>query len=71
MKLEDLIAECVAAKTGNKEFALHYYPSAGLWRAGIGNPTHSPLVGCSAEVNGEGKSAEEAVRALLQELGSL
>lgn len=64
MTLERIIAECIAAKPGNKEFALFF--DLGTWTAMVGNPSPSVTLG---EVYGEvvesGETATEAVTRLL------
>lgn len=68
--LSDAIDECIRLKVGNKEFALMYLADeAPLWRADIGNPNTSVLLGeINGEFRGEGETAEAAVAELLANL---
>lgn len=68
MNLSELIAACIAAKEGNKEFALFYIDD---WIAEIGNPVEAVMLGESAgEFFGRGSTPEEAVAALLEAIRS-
>ncbi|WP_276122633.1 hypothetical protein [Pararhizobium qamdonense] len=65
-KLSKLIAECVAIKQGNKEFALFYadYDAPGFkpWRAEIGNTSSAVSLGeAEAEFCGDGMTPKEAM----------
>jgi hypothetical protein len=65
--LSKLINECIAAKAGNKEFALFF--AGKRWRAEIGNRSQVVSLG---EVPGEfaaaGRTAKDAVSKLLAKL---
>lgn len=62
--LSDLIAQVIAAKTGNKEFALFYTGDG--WEAHVGNPTNCVCLGeVPGDISAGGDSAEEAVTRLL------
>ena len=72
LTVEQLIAECIAAKAGNKELALYYDGSDEgefPWTADIGNPSKYVNIGeVTGEYRGFGKSAKEALIALLDRL---
>lgn len=67
MSLADLIEHCVAAKSGDQEFML-YRVSENDWEAHIGNTSAVMLGEVSGEFTANGRTAEEAVAALLAKL---
>lgn len=64
MTLKDLIDACIAAKSGNKEFALFF--TGEDWRAEIGNTAAYAWLGESEpEFRADADTPEEAVAKLL------
>lgn len=68
MTLNDLIFACINEKQGRKDFALFCF-GVNQWRAEIAavNP-HCSLGEVSGEFCGEGASADDAVKMLLQNI---
>jgi hypothetical protein len=70
MRLDELIAEAIRLKQGNKEFALFYcdydeHSAYSQWQAHIGNPTTCVGLGeVSGEFVGEGETPEDAMAKL-------
>lgn len=67
MSLESLIDQCIAAKAGDKEFAL--FAVDGEWEAMIGNTCRAVYIGeANPEFSAKGATACDAVRNLIQAL---
>jgi hypothetical protein len=69
--LSSLIGQCIAAKQGNKEFALVYYGDDGddSWKAIIGNRCQYVNVAeTSGEFSADGGTMQAAVANLLHSL---
>lgn len=72
--MEDLIAQIIAKKQGDKEFLLHYCPSPydgerGYWEAEIGNTSDAVQLGeAPAEFYAQGLTIEQALNGLLEKL---
>ncbi len=69
--LRELIDECIAAKEGDREFALFSFGD-GKWRAEIGNTCPHVMIGeADAEFRGEGETPEVAVLQLIQNVRAI